>query len=92
MGAYQSLTVIKKKNAKGNKCLVVMKDTGFIDLWIGGTHYYKNDKAQRKIYPSTGNVDLGRIMTPNDKTTTKKQVIVIRKKAPLIITPPKARK
>lgn len=67
----------KKGSKKQNRYLVVMKKTGFHDVWIGNKHYYYDEEKQ---YNSIDEVDMKDAFDTDRRTTTKKGKIVIKRK------------
>lgn len=76
---YQQGYIFKfpTKNKKGNNILVMMKRTGFCDVWIGKTHFYYDEKEE---YKSVDQIDMHAAFNSDRRTTTKKGKIVVKKK------------
>lgn len=67
----------KKGTKKENQFVVMMKKTGFHDVWIGKTHFYYDEKEE---YKSVDQIDMHAAFNPDRRTTTKKGKIVVKKK------------
>lgn len=50
---YQAAIVIKNNNPRTpGSYILISRKTGFMDVWIGDHHYYRNDFAQTNPYPT----------------------------------------
>lgn len=67
----------KSKGKKKTTYVVLMKKTGFQDVWIGNKHYYYDEEKQ---YNSIDEVDMKDAFDTDRRTTTKKGKIVIKRK------------
>lgn len=78
--AKQSLFIMNHKDNKKRPTIIAIQKTGYVNVWINGTHYYKSQNNQKQSYSSLNNVNWQKAMTPNYQSATKKQTIVIMKK------------
>lgn len=67
----------KKGTKKRNSFVLVMKKTGFHDVWIGDKHFYYDETVQ---YDSPDEIDMVSAFQPAPKSTAKKGKIVVKKK------------
>lgn len=84
---YQQGYIFRFKGSKGKtgkvkppSYLLVSKKTGFVDVWINGTHIYY-DYDEKEQYNSVSDIDMKSAFDPDRRTTTKKQKIVVKKKS-----------
>lgn len=75
--AYQGVWIIKKKNPKTGRYILISKRTGFKDVWIGDTHYYYNYTATGQNFD---NLDIAKIVQDYQDRQNGKKVIVVRRK------------
>lgn len=77
---YQQGYIFKfpRKNKKGNTILVMMKRTGFVDVTIGTTRFYYDEKEE---YDSVEDIHMKDAFATDRRTTTKKGKIVVKKKS-----------
>lgn len=68
----------KKGTKNEGKFFVMMKRTGFHDVWIGNSHFYYDEQEQ---YNSVDEIDMKAAFNPDRRTTTKKGKIVVKKKS-----------
>ena len=49
--AHQELTIWSEKGAKLNEAnfLIVVKKTGYLDLWLNGKHYYYDERTNPSV-------------------------------------------
>lgn len=67
----------KKKNGNQASDIIIVKKTGYLNLWVNGTHFYYNYVGQ---YPNASDIDIQKIVQNYQDQQNRKQVIVIRRK------------
>lgn len=72
---FQGVTMISSKNKKPQNMLLLVRKTGYANIWIGSQHIYWNYNAAQT---NTDKVDVGAAMQSVEKPK-KKQVILIRR-------------
>lgn len=71
----QGITVLKNKNAKTGKALLIIKKTGFVDLWWFDRHYY-TENGRLMVEP----VDFDKMVDGyNQKQQAKKRIVIVRR-------------
>lgn len=75
--ATQGAIVIRNKNArkKGSYILITAR-TGFMDVWVNGTHFYYNNSTSQSMDKT---IDITKTTQP--KQQNQKQTIIITKKS-----------
>ncbi len=76
---YQKVLIWGGRRGTKNqgKFVVMMKRTGFHDVWIGNNHFYYDEKEQ---YDSIDDIDMEAAFDTDRRTTTRKGIIVVKKK------------
>ncbi len=68
----------KKKNGRKAPTIFIIKKTGYLNLWINGTHYYYNYQNQ---YDPHQNFDFPSIVrNSGQRTNTRRRTITITRK------------
>lgn len=73
--ARQGITVISNKKKKKNPTIVLIKKTGYQNVWINGQHFYYNVHEQ---YDDIADTDFERLA--QNTHNEGKRLIVIRRK------------
>ena len=73
--ARQGITVFKNKSVNNGKALILIRKTGFVDLWWFDKHYY-TENGFLMVEP----VDFDKMVDGyNQKQQAKKRIVIIRR-------------
>lgn len=71
----QGITIVEKKDKKTGKSLILIRRTGFVDLWWYNNHFY-TENGKLVVAP----VDLNKIISDYNKSQqAKKKIVIIRR-------------
>lgn len=74
----QELHVLwSRKKKKTGRYIWAARKTGYVNVWINGKHFYYNEKEE---YDSIDDIDMEAAFNTDRRTTTKKGIIVVKKK------------
>lgn len=73
--ARQGITVLQRKDPKTGKALILIRKTGFVDLWWHNTHYY-TENGQLMVE----SVDFDKMIDGyNQKQQAKRRIVIVRR-------------
>lgn len=93
----QEVKIITYKDKNGNiRTIMISKNTGYLNVWINGNHFYRNDFAPISPYPTiqgntyeahynlnsqqAQNISVEQIMQDVDDRKPKQTIVIRRKK------------
>lgn len=74
--AYQRLTVIRHKDQKPRKSIVLIKRTGYANVWLNDQHIYWDYNASRN---NPGHVDFGEMINEVWQRGQNKTGVIVRR-------------